>query len=205
MEMERLLVIVDPQVDFTTGSLKVQGGKEAMDRLAEFLCKTKMDFKTVVMTRDWHPEDHCSFLECGGQFPKHCVKDTPGAEYYPAVLKAVVEYCMSHGAPIDNLTKGTHTEVEEYSGFASAGNASVLESCLTMEGIEEIWIAGLATDYCVYNTLVDILECCDWMKHKVKVKVMKDCISAVDPSDTKMDRLVGTDDRVEYTNALEIC
>ena len=196
---KRLLAIIDPQWDFVGGALTVAGGKDAMDRLANWLGNTNIKFEAIVMSRDWHPEDHCSFNENGGTFPKHCVQDTDGARYYKPVAAAVAKYCIDTRVPIYDITKGENKDVEEFSAFSGMhGNADELKNIIEENKIDEIWIAGLATDYCVYNSAVDILECLESMglERDVDLIVMKNCMAAVDPEDTKMDALIESSDHV---------
>ena len=71
--MDKILLIVDPQVDFISGSLAVEGAKEKMDALASALQNGEIDCDYVMVTKDFHPSNHCSFKENGGQWPPHCV------------------------------------------------------------------------------------------------------------------------------------
>ena len=73
----RLLIIVDPQVDFTTGSLATKNGPAAMDYLAKALNEGAWkNYGWIIVTQDAHPKNHCSFVEQGGVFPPHCVEGT---------------------------------------------------------------------------------------------------------------------------------
>lgn len=76
--MDKILLIVDPQVDFISGSLAVEGAKEKMDALTNALQSGDIECDYVMITKDFHPSNHCSFKENGGQWPAHCVKGTEG-------------------------------------------------------------------------------------------------------------------------------
>lgn len=69
-----VLLIVDPQVDFVSGSLAVEGAPKAMKALAEYMAAHRKEIKSIVVTMDQHPADHCSFVAQGGQWPSHCVR-----------------------------------------------------------------------------------------------------------------------------------
>jgi nicotinamidase/pyrazinamidase len=80
--MKNLLIIVDPQNDFITGSLAVPGAVEAMDNLVDVLNTKSVEFSSIIVTIDFHPFDHCSFKENGGEWPSHCIQYTEGAAIY---------------------------------------------------------------------------------------------------------------------------
>lgn len=102
-------------------------------------------FDLVVYTRDAHPPDHCSFAEHGGQWPVHCVAGTHGFEFHPRL--PVLE-----GSLI--VDKGTAADQEAYSGFEGTNLADELQR----RDIERCAVAGLATDYCVRQTVLDALH-----------------------------------------------
>lgn len=85
--MDKILLIVDPQVDFISGSLAVEGAKEKMDALASALQNGEIDCDYVMVTKDFHPSNHCSFKENGGQWPPHCVKGTTGSCIYAPTME----------------------------------------------------------------------------------------------------------------------
>ena len=110
---------------------------------AQRICRTDDDrFDVVVATRDWHPPDHGSFTERGGIWPVHCVQGTPGAELYPGLDQSNVDVVVD---------KGQDPGTEGYSGF----QATKLEDLLRERGIDRLTVVGLATDYCVKNTVLD--------------------------------------------------
>jgi nicotinamidase/pyrazinamidase len=143
--MAKALVIVDFQNDFTPpgGALAVPEGDTIAERLNALAGSGEFDL--VVATRDWHPPDHGSFAEQGGPWPVHCVAGTAGAELHPAL----------DTAPIDELVdKGQDPDTEGYSGF----EGTRLDALLRDRGIDQVTVAGLATDYCVKNTALDALR-----------------------------------------------
>lgn len=74
--MKRMLLIVDPQVDFVTGTLPVPHASEAMEKLAAYIAEENGKYDWLVVTEDWHPSRHCSFKENGGEWPVHCLQET---------------------------------------------------------------------------------------------------------------------------------
>ena len=142
--MARALVIVDFQNDFTPGgALAVPDGDQIAPRL-NALARSG-DYDLVIATRDWHPPDHSSFGERGGPWPVHCVRDTPGAQLHPALDAQAIDVV---------LDKGRDPGTEGYSGFEGTD----LEELLRSNGVEEVTVVGLATDYCVKNTALDALR-----------------------------------------------
>jgi nicotinamidase/pyrazinamidase len=138
------LLIVDFQNDFTPGgALAVPEGDRIADRINQLAASGRYDL--VVATRDWHPSNHGSFAEQGGQWPIHCVQGTEGAELHPALDRSNLDVVID---------KGTDPATEGYSGFEDTD----LEQLLRDRGIERVTVVGLATDYCVKNTALDALR-----------------------------------------------
>jgi nicotinamidase/pyrazinamidase len=137
--MSRALLIIDFQNDFTSGgALEVPGG----DEIAEPVKHLAGQFDHVFATRDWHPPDHASFETEGGPWPVHCVQGTHGAELHPAMRDIEVE------AIVD---VGVEREDEGYSGFENSKLADLLHA----EGVDQVVVVGLATDYCVRASAID--------------------------------------------------
>ncbi len=177
----RMLIIVDPQIDFTTGSLATQKGPEAMDRLAQAIDNGVLDKYTwVIVTQDAHPTNHCSFVENGGVFPPHCVQGTEGMEVYPSLMKALEQ--SNHGS-IHYMTKGDLADKEEFSIFQNARSGEKLTYIIKEEvkfvGID---VCGIATDYCVYETVKDLMA----IYPAKQIRVVTNCVAAVDDNDTKL-------------------
>ena len=157
---ECALLVVDPQVDFCPGgALAVPGGDAvfpAVNRAAEILPLT-------VASRDWHPAGHCSFQAQGGPWPVHCQAGTPGAEFHPALDRRPIRHVFS---------KGTDPSREAYSAFDETGLAGWLRE----RGVTRLYVAGLATDYCVRASVLDAL------REGFQVVVLEDAVGAVDVS-----------------------
>lgn len=139
------LIVVDVQNDFCPGgALAVTEGDQVVPVINRLLPR----FQTRVFTRDWHPENHCSFSDApemkDGSWPVHCVAGTEGAAFHPGLD-------VPEDARIVN--KATAPGAEAYSGFDGTGLARYLRD----RGVERVVVAGLATDYCVKNTVLDAL------------------------------------------------
>jgi nicotinamidase/pyrazinamidase len=159
-----LLLVVDLQYDFLPGgSLAVAGG----DEIIILINRLGRQFKHVAMTQDWHPDGHISFasshpgtkpfevieLPYGPQvlWPDHCVQGTHGAQF-----SADIE--LPHAEMV--IRKGYHDVVDSYSGFREADRKTRtgLEGYLRERGFKRLFIAGLATDFCVNWTAVDAAD-----------------------------------------------
>ena len=137
------LVIVDVQNDFLPGgSLAVPGGDEVVPILNAAIAEFARQGLPIYATRDWHPADHCSFKNQGGPWPPHCVAGTPGAAFAPGLQLPAAAHIIS---------KATTAGRDAYSGLAG----TELDRLLREAGIARIVIGGLATDYCVLNTVRD--------------------------------------------------
>ena len=175
-----MLIIVDPQIDFTTGSLATAKGPEAMDRLAVAIDNGALNNYTwVIITQDAHPANHCSFVEQGGVFPPHCVQGTEGMNVYPALMKAIEESQMEN---YHFMTKGDLPEKEEFSVFQNEHSGEKLTSTIKEMGFKGIDICGIATDYCVYETTKDLMA----FYPANQIRIVTNCIAAVDDNDTKL-------------------
>ncbi len=161
------LVVVDVQNDFCPGgALGVPGGDEIVPLLNRCIEWFRERGATVVLTRDWHPERTRHFQEHGGVWPPHCVQETPGAAFHPALT-----------IPDDALivSKGMDPEADAYSAFqAEAADGLPLAAKLGECGVQRLYVAGLATDYCVKATAVDAA------REGFEVVVLTDAIRAVD-------------------------
>ena len=177
----RILIIVDPQVDFISGSLATKNGRRAIDLLMGYLCKYADElYDHIVVTSDVHPVNHCSFQESGGQFPDHCVYGTQGCEIDQG-LHAILYSLLSEQLPIFYLGKGDNPDKEEFSVLQNETSGKILKDLIT-ENDSEIDVCGIATDYCVYETVKDLHEAFP----DTRITVLKDFCAAVDERDTKL-------------------
>ena len=153
-KMKKILLIVDAQYDFINGSLPVGGAEERMNALAAYIREHDGDYDLKIATADWHPRNHCSYVENGGTWPVHCVQFTHGASIFQAVFDAL------HDTKGDVLvlTKGTQADREEYSIMGNEKSSKVLRRIFRKKSVERIDVCGIAGDVCVHQTLVDCFE-----------------------------------------------
>jgi len=159
----KALLLVDIQIDFIPGgSLAVPGGNE----IISIVNNLQQQFDVVAATQDWHPDNHKSFasnhkekkafdiIQLNGLeqvlWPDHCVQGTKGAEFSKELNMNKVEAIFR---------KGTDPEIDSYSGFYDNGHRKTtgLADYLKGKQATEVYIAGLAGDYCVYYTAKDAL------------------------------------------------
>lgn len=169
MQAKDALIVVDVQNDFCPGgSLAVSRGDEVvpvLNRVIERFTKAAMP---IFATRDWHPERTSHFKDHGGPWPAHCVQGTNGAEFHPG---------LTLGDGVVMVSKGMAADEDSYSGFQAIDSTGTpLAELLRRKGIERIFVGGLATDYCVKQTVLDGL------KEGFKVVLLKDSIRAVNLS-----------------------
>lgn len=150
----RLLLIIDPQLDFINGTLPVPGAVEAMNALATYITTNSSAYCLKIITADSHPYNHFSFLENGDQWPRHCVHDTVGAAIWPSLFSAV------YSTPGDShvFHKGQNKDIEEYSIFNNSAATAEITRLLCHHQIAHIDLCGLAGDVCVLSTLKDLLQ-----------------------------------------------
>jgi len=160
-DKKKALIVVDVQNDFCPGgSLAVANGDEVIAPLNE-LIKTFLDRgEPVFKTRDWHPAKAKHFAADGGVWPIHCVQDTPGAEFHAD---------LSDDPRVTIISKGIDESADGYSAFDGTDLAQILRD----SGVTEVWVGGLATDYCVKHTVLDAL------KQGFEVKALADAMRAV--------------------------
>ena len=145
------LLIVDLQNDFCPGgALAVPEG----DQVVEPLNRLADSFDLVVASRDWHPPDHGSFAgvtvdpdawqgtDPPSIWPPHCVQGTEGAELHPSLDRSSIDVVMD---------KGQDANSQGYSAFQDTPLAELLRA----RGVDRLYVGGLATDYCVKNSVLD--------------------------------------------------
>lgn len=155
------LIVIDIQNDFLPGgALGVAGGFEVVETINRLMDK----FDLVVATQDWHPSDHASFasnhagsepgqvIEVEGLsqvlWPDHCVQDTHGAEFADDLDVDRIERVFR---------KGSDARYDSYSGLYDNGHHSAtgMSQYLKENGVQRVYLAGIATDYCVKFTALD--------------------------------------------------
>ncbi len=141
------LIVVDMQNDFMPGgALPVPKSDTIIPAVNRYIKLFLEASRPIYFTRDYHPKDHISFKEYGGLWPAHCVAGSKGAELAEALL-----------LPQDNrfiISKGTSKEFDAYSGF----QGTILHELLQERGIKRLFLCGVATEYCVYNTAIGAIN-----------------------------------------------
>jgi nicotinamidase/pyrazinamidase len=158
---DRVLLVVDIQRDFCAGGALAVADA---DQVVPLVNKLSRQFAHVILTQDWHCAGHLSFasshpgkkpldsvqLPYGLQilWPDHCVQDTPGAGFHPQLDVAHCELI---------LRKGYHREIDSYSAFFENDRQTPtgLAGYLRERGLTRLFIAGLATDFCVAYSSLD--------------------------------------------------
>ena len=156
-----VLVVVDVQNDFVTGSLAVPEAADVIAPLNRYIAAFAHKGLRVVATRDWHPADHQSFREQGGPWPAHCIAKSAGAAFAAGLRLPVGVWLVS---------KATQSGREAYSAFEGTDR----ERRLQRLNAKRLFVGGLATDYCVLRTVLDAIG------HGYATFVLADAIRAVD-------------------------
>jgi NAD+ synthase (glutamine-hydrolysing) len=139
------LLLIDLQKGFgSKGELAVPDAEAVIP----VINKLMENFDLVVASQDWHPDDHCSFVK---DFPPHCVQNTPGAEFIDGLDVERIDRIFR---------KGTLRDVDSFSVFIdnAGGKATDIDQYLRERAVQEVYIAGLATDYCVHRSALDAVK-----------------------------------------------
>jgi len=161
------LVIIDPQKCFMPGGvLAVPKGDEIFDVLNPLTKK----FKVVAASADWHPPNHMSFKEQGGPWPPHCVQMREDADFSPKLDQSNLSLVVRKGF---NPKKEQYTAFDEISKFGDM---------LKAKGINRIFVGGVATDYCVHDSVLGAL------KDGLEVYVLTDAVKAINAKPGDEDR-----------------
>lgn len=140
------LILVDVQRDFCSGgALPVPEGDSIAPVLNRYVQKFAAAGAPIYATRDWHPPNHISFTSQGGSWPQHCVQNTDGAAFHPG---------LELPERVTIVSKALEPSSDAYSGFEGTNLAEDLRN----QGINRLFIGGLATDYCVKHTVLDALD-----------------------------------------------
>jgi nicotinamidase/pyrazinamidase len=160
----KALIITDVQNDFCPGgALAIREG----DEIVPLINQLQARFDLVVATQDWHPQGHGSFaanhpgkkvgevIDLNGLpqilWPVHCVENTPGADFHPGLDRRQIARVFH---------KGADPGIDSYSAFFDNGHrkATKLGEYLKEQGVDEVYLCGLATDYCVKFTALDAVD-----------------------------------------------
>lgn len=166
MKLKRALLIVDMQNDFCPGgALAVPQGDKIVPKLNKYIKLFSKNKLPIFASRDWHPVRTKHFQEFGGIWPVHCIQNSVGAQFHTKLNlpKEAIQ-----------LYKGIDPDKESYSVFQSENaNGMSFMNLLHRLGIKELYVGGLATDYCVKSSVLDAL------KLGFKVRLLMDSVGGV--------------------------
>ena len=183
------LILVDIQNDFCPGgALAVSGGDQIVPAVNRLMSR----FSLVISTQDWHPANHISFNERGGPWPPHCVQGTRGAELHPDLRTDTIAHYFR---------KASAQDKDDYSEFAGKDDQGrTLDEVLRRHEVKKLYVVGLATDYCVLETVLDGLRL------GYEVYVVTDAIRAVNVSpedgDAALQKMAGSGAQLITSNDL---
>ena len=184
---KNILVVVDVQYDFCNpnGALFVPGGEAVVNKVKDII----PNFDYVIFTKDSHGLKHCSFKENGGIWPVHCVWNSIGEGIPVELLKAAKDYSV--------VGKGGNDNEEEYGAFSDDMEFFYnIEFAVDTEGlcskpfraylddVDELVVCGIAGDYCVVETLKNIVK---WFRDTTRIKVYLDGVASIDDGTTIKD------------------
>jgi nicotinamidase/pyrazinamidase len=164
------LLLVDVQNDFCPGgALPVPDGDRVIPVLNRMIERFQADGRPVYASRDWHPPDTTHFREFGGPWPPHCVAQSNGAAFHPALRLPPHTIVVS---------KGQDRRDDGYSAFeGKTAEGRTLPEDLRARGVSELYVGGLATDYCVRATVLDA------RRAGIPVTVLTDGIAGIGRAD----------------------
>ncbi len=167
MSKSKALVVVDVQKDFCPGgSLAVPKGDKVVSVLNKYIDSFLKKSELIFFSRDWHPLKTKHFKESGGNWPPHCVQNTDGARFHPDLTipeRAII------------ISKGMNPDIEGYTVFQGKDDQNrQFEEILKNKEIEELFVGGLATNFCVKHTILDALD------KGYKVNLLTDAIRGID-------------------------
>lgn len=212
------LLVIDVQEDFLppNGSLAVADGREIIPQICKFMDTKIYPWKTLVVTKDWHPNGHISFASShegkkpfeivstdsplgNGDtkpqvlWPDHCVQGSHGSEFPPEVQQAF-DSCLSEKKLV---LKGYLQDREYYSCFMDIWGVhhTECEEYLRSQGVKNVIVVGIAFDYCVLNSSVDAARA------DFDVTVLRNLTRAVDPTNNEKTEALYAKEGVKVSNS----
>lgn len=184
----KTLVIVDFQRDFyhPDGSMYVKGAEDAEDAIVDYINEHASELSDVIFTVDWHSPNHSSFISNNGEWPRHCVQFTEGA----GINDRIFFTCVNKNIPVKVFKKGNIDSLEEYGAFTYVNHRVIygdtdiviaqnkaLSSTVEF-GSFNIVVCGIAGDYCVKNTIDNLIH--NNCHVELQVSVLKEGIASID-------------------------
>lgn len=193
---KKTLIIIDFQKDFIDGSLAVPGAKDAENAIVNYIENNHEAISNVLFTVDWHSPNHCSFKKNGGIWPIHCVQFSEGA----GISDKIIQACISHNLKFNVFKKGNNDITEEYGAFQYIGingrGGIIVRNEFFQELVipnTEFVVCGLAGDYCVKETLNNLIQFNKSQKEfrsinkdalMLNIEVFKDGVASIDDGTT---------------------
>lgn len=146
-------VVVDGVYGFIDGGLACQNAKEALDYTIEYINSHGQNY--VLYVKEEHPQEHCSFQSAGGIWPAHAVKGTRESELYRPFYEKIQKTTQTPIGRYNVFIKGDNKDVEEYSGFEAR---NPYYGKLKDNLVKDVVVSGIATEYCIKNTVLDLLH-----------------------------------------------
>ena len=173
--MAAALIVVDVQRDFCPGgALAAPGGDAIVPAINRYIADATQRGLPIYATRDWHPRVTSHFKAYGGQWPPHCVQNSPGAHFHPD-LKLPADAVI--------ISKGDDDDQPGYSAFEGhTADGHALIADLHERRIDRLFVAGIATDYCVLKTVLDA------RRAGIAVTVLDDAIAGIDVNPGDVER-----------------
>ena len=147
-------IVVDMLYDFIDGTLACYNAQDAVKESVKFINDNPIHM--VIYVCDSHPNNHCSFAESGGIWPLHCVAGTKGSQVHESFYNQIT---LPDARPSSNniLRKGEDPNFEQYSGFqAITEKGETLLKHLQDNNVENVFVSGIATEFCVNETVKDL-------------------------------------------------
>ena len=167
------LLVIDCQNDFITGSLACINGEKVVKNIKNYIDNNINKLNHIHFSLDSHSYKHCSFIENGGIFPQHCVNGTNGHRLHDSLNIDSFDLIVKS----TKYYKGMKDDVEEFSAF----NASKINKFTTTKLNEyltrDVIVCGIATEYCVKETVLDLLD------NGFNVKLLTNCLGYVNEKD----------------------
>lgn len=165
---QKILLIIDPQYDFISGSLGIKGSEDKMLLLSKYINDNPNKYDKIIITVDWHPDNHISFR----QWKKHCLQHTVGA----AVFQPIIDAINDNDIDCSILEKGDYQPKEEYSIMENFSSSRKLLRYFKEYPVKQIDICGIANEFCVLNTVKDLVEKYDLGE---KINILKSFVVAI--------------------------
>lgn len=191
--MKNILLIVDPQNDFISGSLPVENAEEKMLKLSNYLNEKGSNYDKIYVTMDSHPENHCSFKENGGIWPKHCITNTSSWEIFNHLNKVLNDL-----ENVEYYHKGTEENKEEYSIFENNLDGITLlnniKNIIEKDSDTFIDVCGIAGDYCVLETIKGLTE----LINNDYIYILEEFVASIDGGKKLLEYAENNDINVVY-------